>query len=146
MKLNRITIPSSRRGNKKRKTANTPTKNKYIRVHNGKKYIENNSVHNILVSLKSPFLKVPNKKNTGGKKVLGIKRFINDKSFGLNFFTSKLDLDREISEHDLETYILNAASVYIFDEPGRFIEDPNDMPPIDKGLSELNLTKEDFKI
>ena len=71
---------------------------------------------------------------------------------------NRLDLSRNVSEEKMEKYILDAASIYIYNEPGKFsssndsdkdpenFEHPDDMPPIDKGLSELNITKEDFKI
>ena len=143
----------------------TPTKSRYsttsnifVKTKNEKPYVDPIEIEKFLLKYPSPRIKVE-----GGKRMSGVKRFIKDKSKGMDFVLGKVKMDEKtgiIPESNIETYILNAVSIYLYNEPGKFppeikqksdnisknFEDPDDMPPIDKGLSELNLTEKDFKI
>ena len=153
MGITRNTVASSRRRNTKKRIKNIPTENRFIRIQNNRPYINMYEAQKLLLPIPSPLIKVE-----GDNTIRSMRRFINDQSYGLNWYMNRLDLSRNVSEEKMEKYILDAASIYIYNEPGKFsssndsdkapenFEHPDDMPPIDKGLSELNITKEDFKI
>ena len=158
MRVRTIILPSPKRRPKK---TNKATDNRLIRIENNKPYIEQGAVEQLLYSYPTPIIRMKNKKNEDGPKQSGIKNFLKDRFRGFAHFSKSLRLnsDTKISEEKLEKYFLDAVSVYFYQEPGKWppkqektdispedFDDPDDMPPIDKGLSELNLKKEDFKI
>jgi hypothetical protein len=158
MKIKTIALPSIKKRPRKK---NTATDNRFIRLESNKPYIDQAAVEQVLYSYPTPIIRMKNANNEPGPKQSGIKNFLKDRFKGFSFFAKALNLnsDTKVSEEKIEKYFLDAVSVYFYKEKGKWpskqeetninpedIEDPNDMPPIDKGLSELNLTKEDFKI
>jgi hypothetical protein len=134
------------------------TSNKFIALKNGKPFINLAAVEELLLRLPSPVVK------QGNHKQLATKLFLYDRAWGLEFFTSKLDLSIEISEDDLENFILQSVSLYLFKETNKFPlkkdedvevdskdiasrdDNPDDIEDTSERLKELDLTPKDFKI
>ncbi len=158
MKIKTIALPSIKKRPRKN---NTATDNRFIRLENNKPYIDQAAVEQVLYSYSTPTIRMQNANNEPGPKQSGIKNFLKDRFRGFSFFVKALNLnpDTKISEEKIEKYFKDAVSVYFYKEKGKWpskqeetnmnpedFENPDDMPPIDKGLSELNLKNEDFKI
>ena len=140
--------------NKKVNKGIEATNNKYILTQYDKPYINLSAVEVLMNPLPSPII------SSGDYKIAGSKLFMYDKTWGLDFFTKQLNLNQEITEEALEDYILQAASLYLYKELDKFppedqekldmspedFEDPDDMPPIDKGLDEIGINTKDFKL
>ena len=136
-----------------------PTDNKYVLLVRGKSpYINAGTIEDFLFSFPNPPII-----DTNGYKQSGIKLFMKDTHRGFRYYTKKLDLTdkhKETTEEEFEDYFLEWISLYLYKKPDKFpqggklgldldsedFEDPDDMPPIDKGLDEIGITKADFKI
>lgn len=130
--------------------SNLSTTNKYIRIDNNKHYLDSINVSKLLLQHPSPMI--------DGQH--GVRRFLNDRQKGLRFIGYKLDYTQEIDEKKLEKFLYDMVSLYLFKEPGKFplqneekldlnpkdFEDPDDAPPNDQGLEDLDITTEDFKL
>tara|TARA_B100001564_G_C20592760_1_gene648671 strand:+ start:154 stop:609 length:456 start_codon:yes stop_codon:yes gene_type:complete len=151
MTITRQTLSIKTRPSNNNQIGNTGSDNKYIRINNGKPYLEFGSVLNLLQGMKTPMI--------DGQS--GIHRWLKDRSKGLNRISKIIDYSQEFSEEKIEKFIYDAISIYIFGEVGKFpveventkdeeapesSEDPDDMPPIDKGLDEIGITTNDFKL
>ena len=124
-------------------TKTEPTDNKYVLKVNDKPQINTSAIEQWL-------LRYPSPKVDGYS---GVRRFLNDKSKGYRKWINILDLNIEVSEEQLEQYLLDGVSVFLYKEPGKFpLKDfpekdtPDDSPPNDQGLEDLNMTTEDFKL
>jgi len=136
-----------------------PTNNKYVLLDKRKvPYINSGTIEEFLFSFPNPPLI-----NNKGYKQSGIVLFMKDTHRGFRYYTKKLDLmnkHKETTEEEFEDYFTECISLYLYKEPDKFpqggklgldldskdFEDPDDMPPIDKGLDEIGITTEDFKI
>jgi len=92
----------------------------------------------------------------------GVQRWLKDRSRGFGRISKLIDYSQEISEEKIEQFIYDTISIYLFNgEIGKFpvkaendkegktpeaSEDPDDMPPIDKGLDDIGISKDDFKL
>jgi len=150
MQITRQTLASKVRLNKN--SDNRGSKSKYVRINNGKPYLEFGSVSNLLKGLPTPMI--------AGQS--GVQRWLKDRSKGFNRISKIIDYSQEMTDEKLEQFIYDAISIYLFDgEVGKFplekidnkgeetpeaSEDPDDMPPIDKGLDEIGINVNDFKL
>tara|TARA_R110001592_G_C12651461_1_gene701366 strand:+ start:48 stop:497 length:450 start_codon:yes stop_codon:yes gene_type:complete len=130
------------------------TNNKYVLKQNGKPYVDIGAVKSFLMPFSSPVVK------NGNQKTLATNLFLTDTAWGWGFFSRRLDLNTELTEEQLEEYILQSVSIYLFKKIGKFplkkgekidmspedFKDPDDMPPIDKELDEMELNINDFKL
>ena len=129
---------------------NTSTNNKYVRAQNGAPYLEFSSVSNLLKGMQTPMV--------DGQS--GVQRWLKDRSRGFGRISKLINYSQEVSEEKLEQFIYDTISIYLFNgEVGKFpvennkevgtpetSEDPDDMPPIDKGLDDIGISKDDFKL
>jgi len=100
-------------------------------------------------------------KQTERSTLSNSKKYFDIDPRGFRKFATNFDLIdkyKDITADEVEEFILQDIGIYINDDPNSFtktqnlgmdskdFEDPDDMPPIDKGLDEIGITTNDFKL
>ena len=100
-------------------------------------------------------------KQTETTSIYNLNKYFDLDPRGFRKFAINFDLYNEyknISAEEIEENVLQDIGIYINNDPNTFtktqkldippeeFEHPDDMPPIDKGLDEIGITKADFKI
>ena len=147
MKITKQTLASRVRPSSELK--NRGTDSKYIRINNGKSYLEFGSVSNLLKTLPTPMI--------DGQS--GVQRWLKDRSKGLNRISKIIDYSQAMTDEKIEKFIYASISIYLFGEEGKFpvkdnkdgetpepSENPDDMSSINKGLDEIGININDFEL